>query len=116
MWLTRSWIGTAMIDISESQAWGLLNLGVAINCLVIGARLLARAARDPKNAGARIVYGTMFLTVSVFFGVLSVSQWAFDDGRPEAGLVGLGILWVATTIAVLYLLVWGRRTRKAGTT
>jgi hypothetical protein len=93
-----------MDEWNDPHYWGLLNLGIAINTAFIAARLFIRAARDREYAGARILYGGMFTAVCAFFSILAISQWHYGEGRPEAGLVGLVFLWLATTAAVCYLL------------
>lgn len=99
---------------SEGTAWGLLNAGIALNTGIIGGRMLIRAATERHNAGARILYGGMFLSVAVFFTIMAIAQWWLDDGRPQSGLVGLLLLWASTQLAVLYLLVWGRKRGREG--
>ena len=97
-----------VLDISTSTAWGVLNTLISINCAVIAGRLFIRASRGQSKSGGRILYGAMFTAFSVFFAVMAVYQWFFSDGRPDAGLVGLALIWWTTTVAVLYLVVWKR--------
>lgn len=96
---------------SESTAWGVLNTLVSINCAVIAVRLFIRASHGQSKAGGRILYGAMFATFAVFFGVMAFYQWFRTDGRPDAGLIGLTLIALATTIAVLYLIAWKRPVR-----
>jgi hypothetical protein len=101
-------IDLGLATINEKTAWGLLNCGLALNFGVIGTRLLIRAARDAHNAGARILYGVMFLVIAVFFGLMAGAWIIRGDSSPSVGLVGLAIMWLATTAAVVYLVFWRR--------
>jgi hypothetical protein len=103
--------GTMMFDIdntTEATKWGILNLGIAINTALIAANLLWRARHHNGHTGARLLYGSMFLVISVFFATLAFTWLSDGDSSPTVGLFGLVMIWVTTTLAVGYLLVLRR--------